>query len=98
MELTRETCIHHQLAFISHLPNPSIRSMIAQYASLDVVVSALVNAKSVSVGCLLVRWLGIREVDNEIWLVTFMDFDLEFFDQEDVGLNRPLIRSNRRKG
>ena len=27
--------------------------------------------------------VGIREVDNEIWLVTFMDFDLGFFDQEE---------------
>ena len=26
--------------------------------------------------------VGIREVDNEIWLVSFMDYDLGFFDKE----------------
>ena len=41
--------------------------------------------------------VGIREEDNEIWLVSFMDFDLGFFDQEEVGLNRHLILSNRTK-
>lgn len=27
--------------------------------------------------------VGIREVDHKIWLVTFMDFDLGFFDQDE---------------
>ena len=27
--------------------------------------------------------LGIKEVDNQIWLVTFMDFDLGFFDADE---------------
>jgi putative transposase len=26
--------------------------------------------------------IGIREVDNQIWLVSFMDYDLGFFDNE----------------
>ena len=25
---------------------------------------------------------GSREVDNDIWLVSFMDYDLGFFDKE----------------
>jgi putative transposase len=27
--------------------------------------------------------VGIREVDDQIWLVSFLDFDLGFFDQEE---------------
>ena len=27
--------------------------------------------------------LGIREVDNQIWLVTFLNYDLGFFDAEE---------------
>jgi putative transposase len=27
--------------------------------------------------------VGIREVSNQIWLVSFMDFDLGFFDQDE---------------
>jgi hypothetical protein len=26
--------------------------------------------------------VGIREVDDQVWLVSFMDFDLGFFDKE----------------
>ena len=27
--------------------------------------------------------VGIREVDDQIWLVSFLDFDLCFFDREE---------------
>lgn len=38
------------------------------------------------------QWVGIREVADQIWLVSFMDYDLGFFDQnenrvEPVGIN-----------
>ena len=28
------------------------------------------------------QYVGVTEVDNDIWLVSFMDYDLGFFDQE----------------
>jgi putative transposase len=28
------------------------------------------------------QMVGIREVDDQVWLVSFMDYDLGFFDQE----------------
>jgi putative transposase len=34
------------------------------------------------------RAVGIREVADKIWLVSFMDYDLGFFD-EDVGRVEP---------
>ena len=27
--------------------------------------------------------VGLREVDDQVWLVSFLDFDLGFFDQEE---------------
>jgi putative transposase len=27
--------------------------------------------------------VGIREVDDQIWLVSFLDYDLGFFDQDE---------------
>jgi putative transposase len=27
--------------------------------------------------------VGLREVDDQIWLVSFLDFDLGFFDREE---------------
>ena len=29
------------------------------------------------------QYIGIREVDDRIWLVSFMDYDLGFFDQDE---------------
>ncbi len=29
------------------------------------------------------QMVGIREVDNQIWLVSFMDYDLGFFDKDE---------------
>ena len=28
------------------------------------------------------QYVGVTEVDNDIWLVSFMDYDLGFFDNE----------------
>ena len=28
------------------------------------------------------QYVGIREIADEIWLVSFMDYDLGFFDQD----------------
>lgn len=38
------------------------------------------------------QYIGVREVADEIWLVSFMDYDLRFFDQhenrvEPLGVN-----------
>jgi putative transposase len=27
------------------------------------------------------QWVGIREVEEKIWLVSFLDFDLGYFDE-----------------
>jgi hypothetical protein len=29
------------------------------------------------------QFVGLREVDDQIWLVSFLDFDLGFFDQDE---------------
>ncbi len=29
------------------------------------------------------QYVGVREVDNDIWLVSFMEYDLGLFDQQD---------------
>ena len=29
------------------------------------------------------QYVGIREVDDKIWLVSFMDYDIGFFDETD---------------
>jgi len=29
-----------------------------------------------------VQYVGVTEVENDIWLVSFMDYDLGFFDKE----------------
>ena len=34
--------------------------------------------------------LGIREVDGQVWLVSFLDFDLGFFDR-DEGRVEPVL-------
>jgi hypothetical protein len=36
--------------------------------------------------------VGIKEVDEGIWIVTFMRYDLGFFDEQS-GANAPRIRS-----
>jgi putative transposase len=38
-----------------------------------------INLRNVFAG----RTVGIREVDDQVWLVSFMDYDLGFFDQDE---------------
>jgi hypothetical protein len=33
--------------------------------------------------------VGIREVDNDIWLVSILDYDLGFFDKDEGRLGPP---------
>jgi hypothetical protein len=37
--------------------------------------------------------MGIREVQDKIWLVSFMHYDLGFFDHETDEWNAPIIPS-----
>ena len=37
--------------------------------------------------------VGVKQVSDKIWLVTFMHYDLGFFDDETVASNRLQIRS-----
>ena len=39
--------------------------------------------------------VGLREVEERTWLVSFLDYDPGFFDTERAGWNRPLIPSCR---
>ena len=38
--------------------------------------------RSISVRCSPDRQVGVRQVDDHIWLVTFMHYDLGYFDDE----------------
>ena len=31
--------------------------------------------------------VGVKQVDDEIWIVSFMHYDLDFFDQESCKIN-----------
>jgi hypothetical protein len=44
--------------------------------------SASENARSVSAECLPGQYVGVTEIADDIWLVSFMDYDLGFFDNE----------------
>jgi putative transposase len=37
--------------------------------------------------------VGVKQVDDHLWLVTFMDYDLGYFDDETCGWSRSTIRS-----
>jgi putative transposase len=39
--------------------------------------------------------VGLRELEDHVWLVSFLDYDLGFFDTEKAGSNRPQIHSCR---
>ena len=49
--------------------------MTAHYLSIG---SRKINLSRVFAG----QYVGVSEVDNDIWLVSFMDYDLGFFDKE----------------
>ena len=36
--------------------------------------------------------VGVKQVSDQIWLVSFMNYDLGYFDEETVGSNRSRIR------
>ena len=38
------------------------------------------------------QMVGVKQVDEHIWLVSFMDYDLGYFDDQAVGSNRSRIR------
>ena len=40
--------------------------------------------------------VGVRQVTDRIWLVSFMDYDLGYFDDGCVGSNRSRIPSARK--
>ena len=39
--------------------------------------------------------VGVKQTEDHIWLVTFMDYDLGYFDDEICRLDRSIIRSVR---
>jgi hypothetical protein len=39
--------------------------------------------------------VGVKQTDDHIWLVTFMDYDLAYVDVRRVASNRPMVRSVR---
>jgi hypothetical protein len=42
------------------------------------------------------QWVGIREIEEKIWLVSFMNYDLGFFDHETpCAPNRPQLKWRR---
>ena len=47
-----------------------------------VVVLGISGARSMSVRCLAGRRVGVKQVGDHIWLVTFMDYDQGYFDDE----------------
>ena len=70
-------------------PNSSIRSTIARFLSPPVAASACI-ARGVNVSTVLAgQKLGIKEVDDGIWLASFMHYDLGYFDLEQKTL-QPL--------
>ena len=60
----------------------SIPSTIAPSPSPAAAASASARARSISVTVFAGQNVGIREVDEHIWLVSFMHYDLGFFDHE----------------
>ena len=53
--------------------------MTRPFASLDVVEFASLDEKSIST-VFAGQTLGITEVEDHIWMVSFLDYDLGFFD------------------
>ena len=56
------------------------------------LASAKINLSTVFAG----QNVGIKEVDEKIWLVSFMHYDLGFFDEDDAGRagRQPLRRES----
>ena len=70
-------------------PNSPIRSTTATSSSPPADASACI-AKKINISTVLAgQRLGIKEVDDGIWLASFMHYDLGYFDLEQKTL-QPL--------
>ncbi len=58
------------------------RSTTAPSPSPAAAASASVAARSISVSVFAGQNVGVKEVADNIWLVSFMHYDLGFFDHE----------------
>jgi len=56
--------------------------MIAPARSPTAAESASESAKSTSAPSLRDKNVGVKEVSDKIWLVSFMKYDFGFFDQD----------------
>jgi len=45
-------------------------------------VGRLLQGEKMAELCFAGQNIGVKEVNDEIWLVTFMDYDLGYFDEE----------------
>ena len=59
-----------------------IPSTIATFSSPLADGSACIARRSTSQPCWQAKRLGIKEIDDGIWLVSFMHYDLGYFDLE----------------
>jgi hypothetical protein len=58
-------------------------SMIAEYVRTYHELRLCLHRKTINISAVLVgQRLGIKEVDEGIWLVSFMHYDLGYFDLE----------------
>jgi len=70
-------------------PTSSIRSTTATFSSPPADASACIESGQTSRAVLAGQRLGIKEVDEGIWLVSFMHYDLGYFDLQQKTL-QPL--------
>ncbi len=68
-------------------PKPIIAQMqglcLPGGGELIAMCDLVVAAETARFGHLAGRDLGIREVDNEVWIVSFLDYDLGYFDKKE---------------
>ena len=48
----------------------------------SVLIGKKINLSTVLAG----QYIGIKEVEDKIWLVSFMDYDLGYFDEDNSSL------------
>ena len=69
--------------FFIDLSPSNIRSMTELFGSL-IVGGCASTAEKISLSSVFAgQDVGIREVSDKIWLVSFMEFDLGFFDEDE---------------
>ena len=75
-------------------PSHAMKAILALFCLLGAVVTACgrlcyqgrkINLSQVFAG----QKVGVRQTDDHVWLVTFMDYDLGYFDDE-VGRLEPI--------